>query len=148
MNTTRRRPLTNAEIDAAFRRRDRRLSTEPLAISVRYIPTRNSIVIEMNNGASLVIPRQLLQGLEDASPSRLRTACVSGRGTSVSWPDLDAEFTIMSLLHGVYGGNKWMSELARHAGAARSKAKAKAARINGAKGRRPRKVAGRTRPGR
>lgn len=140
MNTTRHRPLTNAEIDAAFGRRDRRLSTEPLALSVRYIPARNSIVIEMNNGASLVIPRQLLQGLEDASPSQLRNACVSGRGTSVSWPDLDADFTIMSLLHGVYGGNKWMSELARHAGAARSKAKTKAARINGAKGGRPRKV--------
>ena len=145
MSTTKRRCLTNVQIDAAFRRRDRRLATEPLATSVRYISTRNSIVVEMNNGASLVIPRQLLQGLRDASPSQLRNACVSGRGTSLSWPDLDADFTIMSLLHGLYGGRKWMSELARHAGTATSEAKAKAARINGAKGGRPRKAAGRTR---
>ena len=145
MSTTKRRHLTNAEIDAAFRRRDRRLAMEPLAISVRYIATRNSIVVEMNNGASLVIPRQLLQGLGDASPSQLRNVYVSGRGTSLSWPDLDANFTIMSLLHGVYGGKRWMSELARHAGAATSEAKARAARLNGAKGGRPRKADGRTR---
>jgi hypothetical protein len=133
------------EIDAAFRRRDRRLSREPLATSVRYAAARDSIIVEMNNGASLIVPRQLLQGLGDASSSALRNARVSGRGTSISWPDLDADFTIMSLLHGVYGGTKWMSELARHAGAARSEAKAKAARINGAKGGRPRRAAGRTR---
>jgi len=145
MSITKRRRLTNAQIDAAFRRRDQRLATEPLAVSVRYIPTRNSVVIEMDNGASLVIPRRLLQGLSDGSPAQLRNACVTGAGTSLSWPDLDADFTIVSLLHGVYGGKKWMSELARHAGAATSEAKAKAARVNGAKGGRPRKAAGRTR---
>jgi|SRR5579862_1280931 len=135
---------TNAAIDAAFRRRDRRLAVEPLAASVRYVPSRNSVVVEMNNGAALIIPRRLLQGLNDASPSQLRNACVSGRGTSVSWPDLDADFTIVSLLHGVYGGKQWMSELARHAGEVKSEAKAKAARINGAKGGRPRKRTART----
>lgn len=143
MSTTKTRRVTNVEIDAAFRRRDQRLSREPLATSVRYAQTRDSIIVEMNNGASLIVPRRLLQGLGDASPSALRNARISGRGTSLSWPDLDADFTIMSLLHGVYGGKHWMSELARHAGAARSETKAKAARINGAKGGRPRKMAGR-----
>jgi hypothetical protein len=118
---------------------------EPLATSVRYIPSRNSVVVEMNNGAALVVPRQLLQGLGEASPSQLRNACVSGRGTSVSWPDLDVDFTIMSLLHGIYGGKKWMSELARHGGQVRSEAKARAARVNGAKGGRPRKMSARGR---
>lgn len=146
MSTTKmRRSLTNAEIDAAFRRREQRLSREPLATSVRFVRTHNSVVVEMNNGASLIIPRRLLQGLGDASPSELRNARVSGRGTSVSWPDLDADFTIMSLLHGIYGSKKWMSELARYAGAARSEAKAKAARINGAKGGRPPKPPGQKR---
>jgi hypothetical protein len=143
MKTTKRTDLTNSKIDAAFRRRDRRLANEPLAISVRYSPARESVIVEMNNGASLVIPRQLLQGLSDASPSQLRNAEVSGRGTSLSWPDLDADFTIMSLLHGVYGGKKWMSELARQAGTVTSDAKAEAARLNGTKGGRPRKTTGR-----
>ena len=141
MSATKSRQPTSKEIDVALRRRERRLSTEPLAISVRYIPHRNSVVIEMNNGASLVIPKVLLQGLTDASAPQLRNARVTGRGTSVSWPDLDADFTILSLLHGVYGGKRWMSELARHAGAVKSDAKAQAARLNGAKGGRPAKSA-------
>jgi hypothetical protein len=145
MRTKTRQPVTNVAIDAAFRRRERRLSREPLATLVRYVPTHDSVMVEMNNGASLIIPRRLLQGLGDASVSKLRNACVSGHGTSVSWPDLDADFTIVSLLHGVYGGKKWMSELARHAGKATSEAKAKAARINGAKGGRPRNSAARKR---
>jgi hypothetical protein len=144
MKATKRTALTNSEIDAAFRRRDRRLANEPLAISARYIPARDSLIVEMNNGASLVIPRHLLQGLSDASPSQLRDAQVLGRGTSLSWPDLDADLTIMSLLHGVYGGKKWMSELARQAGTVTSDAKAKAARLNGTKGGRPRKTTGRS----
>jgi len=135
------RSLTSAQIDAAYRRRQKRLSKEPLAIAVRYMPARDTIVVEMNNGAALVIPRRLLQGLANGSPAQLRIARVAGRGTAVSWPELDADFTIMSLLHGIYGGRRWMSELAREAGAAKSDAKAKAARINGAKGGRPRSAA-------
>ena len=84
MSTPRCRRLTNAQIDAEFRRRDRRLASEPLASSVRYIPRRDSVAV----------------------------AYISGRGASLSWPDLDADFTVMSLLDNVYGGKKWMSELA------------------------------------
>ena len=45
----------------------------------------------------------------------------------------------VGLLAGVFGTRSWM---ARQAGQARSEAKAAAARANGAKGGRPRKVAG------
>ncbi len=146
MNATkRRRSLSDAEITAAYRRRDRRLAREPLATSVRYLPSRDAVLIEMDNRAALIIPRRLLQGLTDASPAQLRRGNVEGRGTAVSWPELDADFTIMSLLHGVYGGKRWMSELARRGGEAKSLAKARAARVNGAKGGRPRKTGARTR---
>jgi hypothetical protein len=96
----------------------------------------------MNNGAVLVIPRRLLHGLGDASPGQLNRGMVTGKGTTVSWPEVDADFTVMSLLHGIYGGKRWTSELARRAGATTSEAKAAAARANGAKGGRPRKKAG------
>jgi hypothetical protein len=142
MNTTkRRRYLSNANIEAAFRRQDERLAREPLATKVRYLPSRDMVLIEMNNGASLRIPRRLLQGLNDAAPAELRHASIAEQGTVVSWPELDADFTIMSLLHGVYGGRRWMSELARRGGEAKSEAKARAARLNGAKGGRPRTAA-------
>lgn len=142
MSATKRDRVTRAEIDAALQRRDRRLSNEPLAVSVRYAPARDAIVVEMNNGASLLVPRRLLQGLGSAHAPQLKNACVTGHGTSISWPNLDVDFTIVSLLQGIYGGSKWMSELARHAGSARSAAKSKAARINGVRGGRPRKAAG------
>jgi hypothetical protein len=57
MSTAKTRQLTSAQIDAAFRRRDRRLSREPVATSVRYAPTRGTVIVEMNNGASLIVPR-------------------------------------------------------------------------------------------
>jgi Protein of unknown function (DUF2442) len=93
----------------------------------------------MNNEAQLTIPKRLLQGLRDATPDELRRGEVADAGTALTWPALDADFTVLSLLRGVYGGRRWMSELARHAGATTSPAKAAAARLNGRKGGRPRK---------
>jgi len=137
--STRRNKLTAAEIAKAHRVREQRLAVEPLATSVHYSGARDVVVVEMNNGASLVIPRRLLQGLDDASPARLKYGSIAGQGTAITWPRLDADFSVMSLLRGIYGGKRWASELARHAGATKSKEKAAAARANGAKGGRPRK---------
>ena len=44
-------------------------------------------------------------------------------------------------MNGIFGTKAWMNELARRAGSVTSPAKAAAARANGAKGGRPRKVA-------
>ena len=134
--------LTDSTIDAAYRRRDARLAVEPLATGVRYDRIGDTVIVEMNNGAALVIPRRFMQGLSDASVEQLQQGTIARRGTALSWPDLDADFTIISLLGGVYGGKQWMSELARRAGSTTSKAKAAAARRNGTKGGRPRKIAG------
>jgi len=131
--------ISDAEIEAAYRRHEKRLATEPLAVSVRYDRRRDTVVVEMNNQAELVIPRRLMQGLQDATPEALRGGEIADQGTALTWPELDADFTVMSLLRGVYGGRQWMSELARHAGASTSPAKAAAARVNGRKGGRPRK---------
>jgi hypothetical protein len=130
--------VSDAEIEAAYRRYEERLATEPLAISVRYDRRRDAIVVRMNNEAELTIPRRLLQGLRDATPDNLRGGEVADAGTALTWPALDADFTVLSLLRGVYGGRRWMSELARHAGSTTSPAKAAAARLNGRKGGRPR----------
>jgi hypothetical protein len=45
-----RRSLSDAEIEAAYRRQDERLAREPLATKVRYLPSRDLVLIEMNNG--------------------------------------------------------------------------------------------------
>jgi hypothetical protein len=133
--------VSDAEIDAAYRRYEERLRTEPLATSVRYDEAADTVVIEINNGATLIVPRLLMQGLTDATVAQLRRGAVAGSGTALEWRDVDADFTIISLLAGVFGGKRWMAELARRAGSTPSPAKAAAARRNGAKGGRPRKIA-------
>jgi hypothetical protein len=130
--------VSDAEIEAAYRRHEERLATEPLAVGVRYDHRRDTIVVRMNNEAQLTIPRRLLQGLREATSAELRGGEVADAGTALTWPALDADFTVLSLLRGVYGGRRWMSELARHAGATTSPAKAAASRRNGRKGGRPR----------
>jgi hypothetical protein len=133
--------ISDAEIEAARRRYDERLRTEPLATSVRYDEPTDKVVIEINNGATLIVPRLLMQGLTEATVAQLRRGDIAGHGTCLEWRDVDADFTIISLLGGVFGGKRWMAELARRAGSTPSPAKAAAARRNGAKGGRPRKVA-------
>jgi hypothetical protein len=137
---TKTRMPTEAEIEAAYRRREERLRTEPLAIDVRYDGVGDTIIIEMNNGAALVIPRRLMQGLSEATPKQLRRGTIWGSGTCLEWRDVDAQFEVVGLLAGCFGGRRWMSELARQAGSKTSPAKTAAARRNGAKGGRPRKT--------
>ena len=130
---------TDRAIDAAYRRRALRLASEPLAVAVRYDKVGDTVVVEMNNGAALVIPRRLMQGLANATVDELQRGSVAGNGTALEWRELDVDFTVISLLSGIYGGKQWMSELARVAGSTTSDAKAIASRKNGAKGGRPRK---------
>lgn len=131
--------VSDAQIEAAYTRWDQRLTQEPLAVDVSHDQRRDAIVVTMNNDARLIIPRSLLQGLRDATPRALRGGVVAEQGTVLTWSALDVDFTVMSLLRGVFGGRRWMSELARHAGATTSTAKAAAARRNGRKGGRPSK---------
>jgi len=53
------------------------------------------------------------------------------------------DLCVPALVSGIFGTRAWMTrELARAAGRTKSPAKAAAARSNGAKGGRPRKIAG------
>ena len=56
------------------------------------------------------------------------------------WPKLDAGLTVAGLLAGIFGSRMWMREFASSGGKAVSERKAAAARVNGAKGGRPRLV--------
>jgi len=62
-------------------------------------------------------------------------------GYALRWERLDADFTVIGLLAGIFGTKAWMSELGRKGGNARSEAKASAVRENGKRGGRPRKDA-------
>jgi hypothetical protein len=87
-----------------------------------------------------VLPIEDLQGVETATAKQLQNIEILGRGTGINFPDIGAGFYVPSLIEGVYGNRRWMSELGKRGGSARTEAKQIASRANGAKGGRPRKV--------
>jgi Protein of unknown function (DUF2442) len=132
--------ITDAEFDRAIERA-KKLRREPLVTAVEYKagPGLDLLILKLSDGHRHVIPREELQGLQSATKELLERVEILGGGTGLHWPDLDADFYVPGLLRGVYGTKKWMAEIGRSGGSARSAAKKRAARVNGAKGGRPRR---------
>lgn len=113
------------------------------AVSARYDRRTGRIVVNLNTGVQIAFPAPLAEGLADASPDDLAEIEVSPAGLGLHWPRLDADVYVPALLQGVFGSKRWMAaQLGAAGGKARSRTKAAAARENGRKGGRPRKVAG------
>jgi hypothetical protein len=127
---------------AAEARMRAELRGQPKAIHARYDRRVSRIVIGLDNGLELALAPRLAQGLEHATPAELATIEISPLGDGLDWPAIDAHLYVPALLRGVFRPKNWM---ARHLGAAggraRSAAKVAAARENGRKGGRPRKLA-------
>lgn len=130
--------LTDEEIEVARERGRIAALTEPRAKAARYDRKTGHVVIELKNGSIFTFPAALAQGLGDATPDELAQVTIVGDGFALHWENLDEGFTVPGLLAGIFGTRKYMASLA---GRAKSPAKAAAARANGAKGGRPRKVA-------
>lgn len=112
----------------------------PRATSARYDRRLGRIFIELSTGLAIAISPRDAQGLEEASPSQLSPIEISPSGLGIHFPKLDADLYLPGLLEGRLGSSKWMaSRLGAKGGAARSSAKAAAARVNGRRGGRPRK---------
>ena len=132
------------EFGAATRRGTERRATEPVAVTARYDKRRDRIVVSLNTGLELVFPPRIAQGLESAAPSDFTEIKISPSGFGIQFPKLDAHLYLPALLQGVFGSKSWMAaQLGAAGGRAHSVAKATAARSNGKRGGRPRKVAAR-----
>ncbi|MGD1066788.1 MAG: DUF2442 domain-containing protein [Vulcanimicrobiaceae bacterium] len=132
---------TEAEIDAALEQAKEYEVYRPVAISARYDRDADGFVIAFASGAVLFVPRSILQGLGDMTPERAAKVRVNHLGTQLSWPRWKVAHYIPHLLEGAFGNRAWQTEIARRGGSVRSEAKARAARINGKKGGRPRRAA-------
>jgi hypothetical protein len=135
--------VTDLQLEAAEIRGRKILETEPRARAVRYDQATGRVVIDLVNGCTYAFPVELVQDLQGATPDALAAVEVDGLGFNLHWPVLDVDLYVPALISGVFGTRAWMTQaLARVAGQAKSPAKAVAARTNGAKGGRPRKIAG------
>jgi Protein of unknown function (DUF2442) len=129
------------QYDLATERAERRRATEPAAVAARYDRDRDRVVIELSTGGEFAFSPSRAQGLETAKPSDLDIIEISPSGFGLHFPRLDVDLLVPALLRGVFGSRKWtLAQLGASGGRAKSKAKAKAARINGKLGGRPRKV--------
>jgi hypothetical protein len=138
-----------AQIPAARRRGRAATASEPRATRAWYDRSRGIVVVELTNGSSFGFQAELGQGLRGASADELSEVEVSPSGEALHWDRLNTDLRVPALLQGMFGTQAWMRELGRIGGRARSAAKVRAARLNGAKGGRPRKRSGsKARPGR
>ncbi len=112
------------------------------AIAARYDRKHGRVVVRLHNDVELAVPVGLVEGLAGAAPDDLADIEVTPAGLGLHWPRLDADVYVPALMQGVFGSRRWMAaQLGATGGRAISKAKADAARANGAKGGRPRKQA-------
>jgi hypothetical protein len=129
--------LTDDQIDRALAQGRLADLREPRAIQARYDRRRQMIVVELSNGCSFTFPPHLGQGLENATDDELADITILGTGYGLQWEALDLDLSVPGLLAGIFGTR---SHMARLAGGVSTPAKARAARMNGAKGGRPRRV--------
>lgn len=134
--------MSEAELQAARKAGELYRATVPHAVSARIIRTRRALHVTLSNGVEMSVPVDLLEGLQGASLNDLAEMEMTPLGTGLHWPRLDADILVEGLIHGIYGTKHWMAaQMGRAGGSSASEAKAAAARRNGAKGGRPRKVA-------
>jgi hypothetical protein len=129
--------LTDSQIDVAIARGHLTLQSEPRATKVRYDRRRQMVIVTLDNACSFAFPSRLGQGLEAATEDELANVSILGAGYGLHWEGLDVDLSIQGLLAGIFGTR---SHMARLAGGVSTPAKARAARMNGAKGGRPRRV--------
>ncbi len=115
----------------------------PHAVSVRYDMTEKAVVLGLPNGVFVGLPADRLEGLQGATDEQLGNVVLEAKGLGLFWPDIDADLYVPALLQNIFGSKKWMAaQLGASGGKTKSAAKAHASRVNGRKGGRPRKNAG------
>jgi hypothetical protein len=100
---------TDEEVDAALERAQNAPELTR-ALTAEYKTDADVIVLHLDNGRRLIIPREDLQGLEGATPLQIAHIEIFG-GLDVAWPDLDLDHYLPALTERKYGSEKWMQSL-------------------------------------
>jgi nucleoid DNA-binding protein len=131
--------MIQKQIERARKAGERALQESPRVVSVDFQEDDRLLVLNMQNGLSVRIPVDELQGLSRAPWADVKKAKIAEQGLALHWDSLDVHFTVPGLVKGVYGTSEWMKEIGRKGGHATSLKKRRAAQVNGKRGGRPRK---------
>jgi hypothetical protein len=133
--------ITDKDIELANRRGQARKAKYPAAVSAHFDEAAGKVVVSLMNGVDISFPPSAAEGLEGAKPSELREVEITGAGTGVHFPRLDADLYVPGLIEGLMGTRAWMAaRLGSAGGSARSPEKSTASRENGRLGGRPKKA--------
>jgi hypothetical protein len=139
--------MGNTELTAKDRERFKRARARGILrardasalVRARYNARRDTLELTFRGGGSMAIPRTLVPGLGRVAAADLETPVVSPAGDALSWPALDLDVSVPGLVARAFGTQLFAAATGRQGGRRRTKAKAVAAKLNGAKGGRPRK---------
>jgi hypothetical protein len=123
-----------AQIPAARAREKAEREAGLRAKTARYDRKSGRFVLELTNAYVLGVPVSTLPALRNATHTQLAAVELSDTGSSIRISALDADYSVPGLVLALTA-----REVGRRGGQVRSKAKSLAAKINGAKGGRPRK---------
>ncbi len=112
----------------------------PRVMAVRYDRKSKLVVLELSNAAQLAIPADKLQGVATATEAARSNVRIRGPNWAIEFPKIDEQFTVESLLTGVFGNTQWMIGLSKPASRPKSPRSASAIRANGRKESRPKKL--------
>ncbi len=133
--------ISETEFEPANKRMAMRRKAEPNAVAAEYDAARNMIAVTLSNGAEVRFPVAKLQGLAGAKADELAHIEIDPAGYGLSFPKLDADFSLPALMQGVFGSRAWMAALlGSESGKSVSPKKVMAARNNGRLGGRPKKA--------
>ncbi len=107
-------------------------------VDAHYDADRDSIDLTFRSGGSMMIPRHIIPGLKSEYASD-EPITISPAGDALSWPSVGIDVYVPGLVERAFGTRLFAAATGRQGGRRRSKAKAAAAKANGAKGGRPRK---------
>lgn len=132
-------PVTDEELKQITKDTAQRDKSEPRVQSAQYECSTGHLVFQMRGGAIVSVPVWQLRGFEAATPEQIAAVKVVSNGSALHWDELDVQATTLAILNIVFGLRS-INEVTQRGGQARTTAKAVAARENGKKGGRPRKV--------
>jgi hypothetical protein len=140
-----RRSLSKAEILAqipgARRRARRKLRTEPHASRASFDKGQRTLHVELTNGAAFEVPIGLVPSLAAASDKELAEVEFGPAGAGLRWESLDIDLSVATLASAALGATVLLRAAGSLGGSARTRAKKRAARLNGLKGGRTRNTA-------
>ena len=109
---------------------------EPRANAVTYDRRKGLVLVELRSGFAFGFPPERVPGLESAAAEELSAVRISPSGDGLLWDERDVHASLTGLMAEALNLREWAP---RFMGQIRSAAKAKAARLNGLKGGRPRR---------